>query len=62
MLKFDKEQKVLQIGKVKIGGQPGVNPIVLVGSVFYRNHEALLDEKTGKIDEKIVGSNNLYKI
>lgn len=54
MLKFEKDQKVIQIGKVKIGGQPGENPIVLVGSVFYRNHDALLDEKTGKIDEKLV--------
>ena len=62
MLKFEKEQKVIRIGKVKIGGQPGENPIVLVGSVFYRNHDALLDKKAGKIDEKIVGSNNLYKI
>lgn len=54
MLKFDKEQKVLQIGNVKIGGQPGENPIVMVGTVFYKNHAALLDEKTGKIDKNIV--------
>ena len=30
MLKFEKEQKVSQIGNVKIGGQPGENPIVSV--------------------------------
>ena len=54
MLKFEKEQKVAQIGKVKIGGQPGENPIVMIGTVFYRGHAALLDEKTGKIDKTIV--------
>ena len=54
MLKFEKEQKAVEIGNVKIGGQPGENPIVLIGSVFYKNHKALLDEKTGKIDKSIV--------
>ncbi len=54
MLEFKKEQKVVEIGNVKIGGQPGENPIVLIGSVFYRNHSALLDEKTGKFDKQIV--------
>ncbi len=54
MLNFDKEQKVLQIGNVKLGGQPGENPIVMVGSVFYAKHKALLDEKTGKFDKKLV--------
>jgi len=54
MLKFEKEQKVLQIGNTKVGGQPGENPIVMIGTVFYRGHAALLDEKTGKIDKTIV--------
>ena len=54
MLNFDREQKVVQIGNVKLGGQPGENPIVMIGSVFYAKHKALLDEKTGKIDKKLV--------
>jgi tetrahydromethanopterin S-methyltransferase subunit H len=54
MLNFDKEQKVVAIGNVKIGGQPGENPTVLVGTVFYAKHPALLDEKTGKFDKGIV--------
>ncbi|MCK4780386.1 MAG: hypothetical protein KAT57_09380, partial [Candidatus Lokiarchaeota archaeon] len=54
MLDFNTEQKVMQIGNVNIGGQPGENPIVMVGSVFYAKHPALLDEKTGKFDKKIV--------
>ncbi|TFF87252.1 MAG: hypothetical protein EU548_10565 [Promethearchaeota archaeon] len=54
MLHFEKEQKTLQIGNLRIGGQPGENPITMVGSVFYKNHAALLDEKTGEFDKKIV--------
>jgi len=54
MYNYDTEQKVVEIGNVKIGGQPGENPIVAVGTVFYAKHAALLDEKTGKIDKKIV--------
>ena len=54
MLNFETEQKVIQIGNVKLGGQPGENPIVMVGSVFYTAHKALLDEKTGKMDKALV--------
>ena len=54
MLNFDKEQTVAKIGNVTIGGQPGENPVAMVATVFYTNHAALLDEKTGKIDKKLV--------
>jgi tetrahydromethanopterin S-methyltransferase subunit H len=53
MLTFDVDQKVVSVGKVKIGGQPGENPPIMVATVFYANHTALLDEKTGKIDEQL---------
>ncbi|MFX1572536.1 MAG: hypothetical protein ACFFB0_07295 [Promethearchaeota archaeon] len=53
MLNFETEQKVVQIGKVKIGGQPGENPTVLIGTVFYAKHAALLNEKTGEIDKNL---------
>ena len=54
MLNFEKEQIVSKISNVSIGGQPGENPVVMIGTVFYTNHAALLDEKTGKIDKKLV--------
>jgi len=54
MLNFEKEQKIVEIGNVKIGGQPGENPIVMVGTVFYAKHNALLDEKKGEFDKSIV--------
>ncbi|MFX1237223.1 MAG: hypothetical protein ACFFAS_16660 [Promethearchaeota archaeon] len=56
MLEYDTEQKIVQIGNVKIGGQPGENPIVMVGTVFYAKHAALLDEKKGKINKELVES------
>ena len=54
MLSFETEQKIFQIGNVRIGGQPGENPIVMIGTVFYTNHAALIDEKTGEIDKALV--------
>jgi len=54
MLNFEKEQNIVEIGNVKLGGQPGENSIVLIGTVFYARHKALLDEKMGKIDKNIV--------
>jgi len=54
MLNFEKEQTVAKIGNVSIGGQPGENPVVMIATVFYTNHAALLDEKIGKIDKNLV--------
>lgn len=54
MLNFESEQKTFKIGGVKFGGQPGENPIVMVATVFYTKHAALLDEKTGKFDKNIL--------
>jgi tetrahydromethanopterin S-methyltransferase subunit H len=54
MLNFEIEQKISHIGNVKIGGQPGENPIVMIGTVFYTKHAALLNEKTGEIDKSLV--------
>jgi tetrahydromethanopterin S-methyltransferase subunit H len=49
MFKFKKEQKVFDIAGVKVGGQPGENPTVLIGSIFYHGHKIVADEKTGKL-------------
>ncbi|MHA1799490.1 MAG: [methyl-Co(III) glycine betaine-specific corrinoid protein]--tetrahydrofolate methyltransferase MtgA [Candidatus Helarchaeota archaeon] len=52
---FEKEQKVYEISGVKIGGQIGENPILLIGSIFYkaRTKKVLKDPKTGEIDKDI---------
>jgi len=52
MLKFKTQQKVFEIGKVRVGGQPGENPTVLVGSIFYRGHKIVSDEKTGELKKE----------
>ena len=53
-LEYEKEQRVVNINNIKLGGSPGENPPVMIGTVFYANHAALLDEKTGEIDKKLV--------
>ena len=50
MWKFESKQKVFEIGGVKIGGMPGQRPTVLVGSIFYRKHGILEDERKGEFD------------
>ncbi len=51
MFKFEKEQSVWDFNGTKLGGQPGEYPSVLAASIFYNKHEAVLDDKTGKIDK-----------
>jgi len=46
------EQKTCRIGGVTIGGLPGVNPALLVASVFYHGDELLLNEDEGLIDRE----------
>lgn len=52
MSRFEKEQKIFEIGKVKVGGQPGELPTVLTGSIFYGGHKIVSDEKKGIFDKK----------
>ena len=39
------------INGVKIGGQPGEYPTVLIGSIFYRGHKIVKDAQKGIFDE-----------
>ncbi|TFG14339.1 tetrahydromethanopterin S-methyltransferase subunit H [Candidatus Thorarchaeota archaeon] len=52
MLKFESEQKVYDIGEIKMGGQPGEYPTVLIGSIFYHGHDIVTDEKAGDFDKE----------
>jgi len=54
MLNFEIEQKKIQIGNVIMGGQPGENSIVMIATVFYANHPALLNEKTGEFKKELI--------
>jgi tetrahydromethanopterin S-methyltransferase subunit H len=51
MFRFDKEQQVLDIAGVEIGGQPGEYPTVLAGTIFYGGHNIISDEITGVFDK-----------
>jgi len=50
MIKFDKEQKVFDIAGVKVGGQPGEYPTVLIGSIFHQKHKIVSDPSKGEFD------------
>ena len=50
MWNLTKEQKVFDIGGVKIGGIPGTRPTVLIGTIFYRKHKIVKDERKGEFN------------
>ncbi|MFQ6115621.1 MAG: tetrahydromethanopterin S-methyltransferase subunit H [bacterium] len=54
MFRFSVEQKIFEIGKVKIGGQPGELPTVLIGNIFYKGMPEIADHKRGEFDRKSV--------
>jgi len=54
LFRFSVEQKIFEIGKVKIGGQPGELPTVLVGNIFYKGMPEIVDHKRGEFDQKSV--------
>ncbi|HHI30586.1 MAG TPA: tetrahydromethanopterin S-methyltransferase subunit H, partial [Candidatus Methanoperedenaceae archaeon] len=49
MYKFAREQKILEIGTVKVGGQIGENPTVIIPTIFYDGH-AIVDDKNNTFD------------
>ena len=48
---FEKEQKVFQIGDVKVGGQPGENPTVMLASMFHKGDKIVTDRKKREFDK-----------
>lgn len=51
MFKFSTEQKIYEICGLKIGGQPGQLPTVMIGSIFYHKDKTVTDAKTGVFDK-----------
>lgn len=51
MFKFEREQKIFDVSGVKVGGQPGQLPTVLIGSIFYHKHKIVKDERKGEFDK-----------
>ncbi len=52
MLKFEKEQKIFDIGGVEVGGQPGKTPTVLIGSLFHKGHKIVKDREKVNFDRE----------
>lgn len=50
MFKFKRKQKILTIGDIKVGGQPGELPTVLIGSLFHEGHKIVKDKLRGVFD------------
>ncbi|MEE9218034.1 MAG: tetrahydromethanopterin S-methyltransferase subunit H [Acidobacteriota bacterium] len=48
LLEFKAEQKRFEIGDITVGGQPGVRPTVLIGTIFYHGHKIIVDEHRGE--------------
>ena len=52
MLRFNTPQKVYEVGKVKVGGQPGELPTFLIGSIFWLGQKMVQDANKGMFDAK----------
>ena len=52
MFRFEKEQKIVDAGGIKVGGQPGELPTVLTGTIFYIGHKIVSDKKQGIFDKE----------
>jgi tetrahydromethanopterin S-methyltransferase subunit H len=53
MQKFKTTQNVYEIGRVKVGGQPGETPTFLIGSIFWLGQKMVADANKGIFDAKI---------
>ncbi len=49
---FEKDQRVCDVGGVRVGGQPGVNPTALIGSMFHKGDGLIKDRKTAEFDRE----------
>ena len=52
MFFFEKEQYIYNVGGVKVGGNLGETPTVLVGTIFYGGYKIVRDAAKGEIDKK----------
>lgn len=53
MFKFKSKQQIYEIGGVKVGGQPGEVPTVLIGSIYYIGHTKIdIDEEKGTFNKE----------
>ena len=51
MFRYDLEQKVCTIGGIKVGGQPGENPPLLIGNMFQKGDSLLESRKEHRFNK-----------
>lgn len=51
MFRFEKEQKVFDLNGIKIGGQPGENPPLMISSMFH-NKDKIVQDRKGNFDRE----------
>ncbi len=54
LLKFKAKQRTFEIGGVKVGGQPGELPTLLIGNIFYKGMPEVTSHEKGSFDKKSV--------
>lgn len=52
MFRISSEQKIYHIGEIRVGGQPGENPPVLIGSMFHKGDRLIQGRKEGRFDRE----------
>ena len=52
MLRYKKEQQVFQVGNIKVGGQPGENPPLLISNMFQKGDGLIESRKEHKFNRK----------
>lgn len=52
MFRYELEQKVFNIGGIRVGGQPGENPPLLIGNMFQKGDIILKNRREGEFDKK----------
>lgn len=52
MFRLKTDQRIFDFADIKVGGQPGENPPLLIASMFHNKDRILEDRKAGKFDRK----------
>ncbi len=61
MFTFDKEQQVFSIGKVKVGGQPGVNPPLVMPSLFQKG-DPCVESRQKRLFDKTMATEQIRRL
>ena len=52
MFRFERPQCIFEVGGVRVGGQPGELPTVMIGSMFYRGDKVVSDQNKAIFDKQ----------